>query len=213
MLHLKIFCPRLNTCCSQRLFGLVQSQVMLLASFSCLSAELNVCMCTCLDQPQHFLALPELILYAAGLLSLSWKQPPTAFQVCSDRSKAGPSAERECQQRRLRSQRRWDPFIQVLAREKMKGGWGGERIVEYQLTSNNTADQSPLNVLWGARDMCWCTLLFSCIPRTHTCTCIGLWCIGFVHVFLASRQSEALNLVHLLKPRLPRRTSVALCLH
>lgn len=69
--------PRLNTHYSQLfaglslLFSLVQSQVMLLASFFCLSAELNVWMCECLDRPRYCSALPELILYAAGCRALA----------------------------------------------------------------------------------------------------------------------------------------------
>lgn len=38
---------------------------------SLLSAELNVWMCECLDQPRYCSALPELILYAAGCRALA----------------------------------------------------------------------------------------------------------------------------------------------
>lgn len=160
-------------------------------------------------------------------LSLSWTQPPVGFQVCSGCSKAQHSAERECQwredERKLQSQRRWDPLIQVLTGEKR---WvrRRERIVGCQLTSNSTADQSLLNVRWGTMEMCLCMhasiLLHPMYTHVHLqrvmvrrmCACMCARVSGKA-VCKPAERSEALNLVHLLKLRLPRRTSVALWFH
>lgn len=71
----------------------------------------------------------------SGFSRMQWlfqkKKKKRYVCVCVWGGAARHSAERECQwtgedKRRLQSQRRWDPLIQVLTGEKMKDGGGGE---------------------------------------------------------------------------------------
>lgn len=178
------------------LFSLLQSHVMLLASFFCLSAEFNVCMCECLDRRLYCSALPELILYAAGcralavlvatpsgFSSMQWLFHSTWLSVnVSQEETRGDSklTEDEIHWFKCSLERKWK-----MGEEE----WENSQLLAYQQQYHRSVRiKCPLRSCGFGLCMLASTLL-------DLYTCMGLWCKGCavacVCVSLASQQRIA----------------------